>query len=80
MTENEIRREMDFLEKMLGSWHNQINAIAQREANATIFQHPVPYENRDLQEAKENLIKKSSEVLEILKKLHDLLVGPRRNT
>ena len=76
MTDDEIRREMDFLHEMLGTWHNQINAIATREANATIFQHPTPYENPELQKGKEKLIEKSAQVMERLQSLHNLLVSP----
>ncbi len=77
MTDDEIRQEMDFLQKMLGTWHEQINAIANREANGAILQYPIPYENAELAQAKEKLIKKSAAVIEILQDLHRRLVSPQ---
>jgi hypothetical protein len=79
MTESDIRREMDFLLKMLGTWHDQINAIAQREENGAIFQYPLHYQNDELNQAKERLIEKSAEVIQRLEGLHAQLVRPLNN-
>jgi nucleotidyltransferase/DNA polymerase involved in DNA repair len=76
MTEDAIRREMDFLHEMLGTWDTQINAIAEREANSAFLQQPFPYENHELQLIKEKLVARCAQVVERLQALHNLLVSP----
>ena len=67
MTESEIRDELGFLNQAVGNMHNQINAIAEREATAAFAQQPVPYSNPALTRAKDDLLKRSKELIERIK-------------
>ncbi|MDN7458579.1 hypothetical protein [Burkholderia cenocepacia] len=75
MTEDEIRQRLDLLDQLVGSMHNQIDAMAAREAAATVAQYPIPYSNPALTGAKNRLIVRSSELIERMQELHKQLVG-----
>ena len=77
MTDDEIRNKMVDLERLLGTWHNQINQIASRETQAAIAQHPLPYGNPELTKVKDRLVAQSEKLIDQLQQLHRSLISPR---
>jgi hypothetical protein len=76
VSEEEYEREMAFLEQLLGALHNQINAIADREASAAMAQHPTPYTNPQLTATKERLVKVSRGIIDKMEVLHEKWTTP----
>lgn len=70
MTEAEYIAEMEFLEQMLGILHQQVNAIAAREYDATAAQHPVPYSNAALTDTKARLMASAEGIVRTMQALH----------
>ena len=70
MTEAEYVAEMEFLEQMLGTLHQHVNAIADREAAATAAQHPVPYSNAALTATKARLLTSARDIVDKMEALH----------
>lgn len=75
ITDDEIRNELDRLDRVLGSIHNQVNEIAAREYAGALSRAPQPYANPELARKKEELVEKSGKIIDQMQALHKQLVS-----
>ena len=72
MTNDEVRKEMECLNDLLGTMHDLTNKIADREAGRALAGMPTDH---DLTKLKDSLVNRSAKVIDRLQDLHDDLVG-----